>query len=124
MQSYKKLLCQPHKLHYSGKIPPLPALDRAFAFAASANRQTQTDETTIPLLADSSSTGTTLAQTSDHPAGTFLFLGSKTDIAGTSASPEIRTTCVNVYGKKHEGEQVYCVEKVVSSGSTFGRTHS
>jgi hypothetical protein len=78
----------------------------------------------MPLPADSSSTGTTLVQTGDHPAGTFLFQGSKTDIAETSAGPGIRTTCVNVYGKKHEGEQVYCVEKVVSLGSTFRRTYS
>jgi hypothetical protein len=78
----------------------------------------------MPLPAKFSSTGTTLAQTGDHPAGTFLFQGSKTDVAGTSAAPTLRNTCVNVYGKKHEGNLVYCIETVVSSGGTVTRIHS
>ena len=78
----------------------------------------------MPLPAKFSSTGTTLAQTGDHPAGTFLFQGSKTDVAGTSAAPTLRNTCVNVYGKKHEGNLVYYFETVVSSGGTVTRIHS
>jgi hypothetical protein len=37
----------------------------------------------------------------------------------------MRQTCVNVYGKKHEGAQVYCTERIVTMpDNTVTRTHT
>ena len=79
----------------------------------------------MPLPRDSTVQGTHGGDTGDHPDGTPLFQGHKTDVVAAGANFGIRITVVNVFGKKHEGSQVYCVEKVVTKpDSTVTRTHS
>jgi hypothetical protein len=81
---------------------------------------------TIPLLQDTVKRGTWAASdTGDHPSGTFLFQGSKGDLVLSGGAIGMRQTCVNVYGKKHEGAQVYYTERIVTMpDNTVTRTHT
>jgi hypothetical protein len=80
----------------------------------------------MPLPQDTVKRGTWAAgDTGDHPSGTFLFQGSKGDLVPSGGAMGMRQTCVNVYGKKHEGAQVYCTERVVTMpDNTVTRTHT
>lgn len=51
----------------------------------------------------------------DHPDGTFLFTGSKSDLVSYGLNQlGTRMTVINVHGMRHSGAQVFCVEKVVT----------
>lgn len=68
----------------------------------------------MPLPDDSVTHGTHGGDTGSHTDGTFLFNGSKTDLAMAGGAMGLRITCVNIFGKKHEGSLAYCIEKVVT----------
>lgn len=82
----------------------------------------------MPLLRNSVTHGTWAAADTGDPAdNTFLFNGSKHDLAPspTGGAVGMRVTCVNIYGKKHDGALVYCVVKVVTlHDNLVTRTHA
>jgi len=57
----------------------------------------------------------------NRPHATFLFGGSEfkaaTEAERQVGAPETAITAVNVFGKKHEGEHVVCVEKVITGSN-------
>lgn len=79
----------------------------------------------MSLPANFSKTSTTVSGTGDHPEGTFLFQGGKGGITQVGGVNTFRYVAINIYGKKHEGKQVYCIEMVATvPNTTSTRTHS
>ena len=81
----------------------------------------------MPLPSNATFTGTSGSSLpSSHPAGTFLFQGHQIGMGRTSTGGMGMTTmALNVFGKKHGGQQVFCVEKVFTSATgTVTQTHT